>query len=253
MTRKSDEADVPEDERRVRDDLRERPSLARPRGLAVEHERPEDERGGDAGRHEEDGRDPEPGPHLAREDRPEEAAEVHERVVDGVAEGLRLLGRRPRDGPDDARLDERAADRRDDEGEDDVALLPERVDERLPGRQAREPDERVPDAEDREAGEEAALEAEPVHDDAREDREAEDEAAVDPDEVVARRAEPDRAVQVDGEDRLGAVEREALEQLEDVRDPERAREARAENLESCGEIQESSGARARTVRRSGRR
>ena len=228
-----------EDEGRVAQHLAERP-LHGSRvalGLLEEDERGEEEDERGEGGADEDLRDAEGDAHLAREDRPEPASDVHEGVVDRVAERLRLVRRRPGDGPDDARLDERAADRGDQERADDPGLRPDGLDERLPHRHPREADEEVAEREDGEAGREALLEAVAVDDRPREDREEVDGEAVEADEADAEGPEADRLGEEDREDDLRAVEGEALEQLENVGDPERPGEAGLQLGETCGEVQ----------------
>ena len=185
--------------------------------------------------------------HLHGEQRADRAAEVHQGVVDRVAERLGLRRRRARHGADDGGLDERAADRGDDQRHDHVGRSPERVHQRLARRQAAEADQKVADAEDREAGEEALLEAVAVDDGAGERRQEVEqriEQAADQEAGLAR-AETYLLGDVDRQDRLRAVVGEALEQLDDVGDPEGAGESGLRLLEK--------GCQSRSCRFSGRR
>ena len=109
------------------------------------------------------------------------------------------------------------------------------LDERLAQREAAEADQEVADREDAEAGHQAALEAEAVDDRAGEEREEVEQRVEDGagEEGRGLGAEADLLGDEDGEHGLAAVVGEALEELEHVRDPERAAEAAAQRVEEA--------------------
>ncbi len=174
--------------------------------------------------------------HVRGDQRSEEAADVHQRVVNRVADGANVFLRRARSSADHAWLDQRDAQRRQCENKGRYDHQRQAFANGLHPRRAQRAQQKIRAAEDEVGHRERAAEAHAVGQRASEDGEKPDQAA---EEAGERRGLLDGKaqglVQIARQRGEGRIVREALEELADVGDPEGPLEAGANVVPTLGE------------------